>query len=76
MDDSHSTGGGESQDEVMGVGGRRAASRSRVCRASNKSLVWFLGMVLIPDPVTGGVGRQWGRIEPRFQRYRLWRLQG
>lgn len=76
MDDSHSTGGGERQDEVMGLAGWRAASWIGVCRASNKSLVWCLGMVLIPDPVTGVVGRQWGHTEPRFQRYRLWRLQG
>lgn len=76
MDDSHGAGGGERQDEIMGAGGRRSVSWSRVCRASNKSLARCLGTLLIPDPVAVIVGRQQGYIEPGFQRYRLWQLQG
>lgn len=76
MDDSHSSGRGERQDEIMGAAGQRSASWNRVCRSSSKSFARCLGTLLNPDPVTIVVGRQRGRIEPRFRHYRLWRLQG
>lgn len=74
MDDSQSAGGGDRQDEITGR--RWSASWSGVCGASSRSLARFLGTLLVPDPVAVVVGRQWDRIEPGFQRYRLWRLQG
>lgn len=74
MDDSQSSGGRERQDEI--IGRRCSASWSGVCRASNRSLAWVLGMLLVPDPVAVVVGRQRDRTEPRFQRYQLWLLQG
>lgn len=51
-------------------------SWSGVCRASSKSLAQCLGMLLIPNPVAVVVGWWWGRVEPGFQRYQLWWLQG
>lgn len=58
MDDSHSVGRGERQEDIMAVGGRQSVSWSGVFRASNKSLTRFLGMLLIPDPVAVVVGKQ------------------